>query len=546
MKPPGWFRFSWSGLVGALVGFEASLTPSLLPRPWLFMGVIAGISAAVGYGVGVFVAWAVRRLLKRSPSDRTRRLAWRTLAVLGPLVFVVAMVAGARWQNQVRDLVGEDPEHAGHFLGIAVVSVLVALLCLAVARGVRGAERWTAHRLRRWLPVALAQTVAVVVVALLGYWLVTGVALDAFTGWADRTYAGANAGTPSDAQQPTSALRSGGPGSLVPWDSLGYQGRGFIGRGPTAADISAFTGRQAEEPIRVYVGLDSAATAQDRAELAVKELERTGAFDRSVLVVAGATGTGWLEPQAVDAVEYLWGGDTAIATIQYSFLPSWISFLTDKDRAAEAGRALFDAVRARWEELPPGQRPTLVSYGLSLGSFAAQSAFTSAADIAGSTDGALYVGTPNFAEPWRSIEDGRDDGSPEWQPVYGQGHTVRFASQQSDLARPDRPWDHPRVAFLQHASDPVVWWSPSLLLQRPDWLAEPRGPDVSPEMAWFPVVTFLQVTVDQFFGTSVPDGHGHNYGGMMVGAWQAVAPAPGWSAADLARLQTLIDGYPVE
>ena len=165
-----------------------------------------------------------------------------------------------------------------------------------------------------------------------------------------------------------------------------------VGPRPTKL-ISHVTGRPAVEPIRVYVGVDSAPTPQDRAAMAVKELERTGAFDRPVLIVAGATGTGWLEPQSVDSIEYMWGGDTAIATIQYSFLPSWISFLVDKDRASDAGQALFEAVYAKWSTLPPDKRPKLITYGLSLGSFAAQAPFGSAQDIAARTDGALFEGT---------------------------------------------------------------------------------------------------------------------------------------------------------
>ena len=151
-------------------------------------------------------------------------------------------------------------------------------------------------------------------------------------------------------------------------------------------------------------GLDSADTAQGRAELAVRELERTGAFDREVLVVAAATGTGWLEPAAVNSVEYLHGGDTAIASIQYSFLPSWISFLVDKERAADAGQALFDAVYDRWSDLPAKQRPKLIAYGLSLGSFAGQAAFASPVDMAARTDGALWLGSPSFSEPHGQIE----------------------------------------------------------------------------------------------------------------------------------------------
>jgi len=76
----------------------------------------------------------------------------------------------------------------------------------------------------------------------------------------------------------------------------------------------------------------------------VAELERTGGFDRSVLVVATSTGTGWIDPDAAEALEMLHHGDTAIASIQYSFLPSWISFLIDLGLASEAGSELRNAV----------------------------------------------------------------------------------------------------------------------------------------------------------------------------------------------------------
>jgi uncharacterized membrane protein len=46
-----------------------------------------------------------------------------------------------------------------------------------------------------------------------------------------------------------------------------------------------------------------------------------GGFERSVLVVATPTGSGWLDNGAVDTLEYLHGGDTAIVATQYSYLP---------------------------------------------------------------------------------------------------------------------------------------------------------------------------------------------------------------------------------
>ena len=538
-------RFAYLGLVGALVGFLAAMTPSLLPRPPLFQGLIAGIGAVLGYGIGTLVSWGVRRLGAPEPGAGTKAVAWRALAVAGPIAFVLVLIAGGVWQNGVRELVGE-PAEATVVLAVVVIAPLFALLLLTACRAIRRLTVWVDRQLARVVPRWVANVVGVVLVVLLLYWLAAGVLFNGLVKVADNVYSGSNATTDPGVEQPTAAERSGSPASLVGWDTLGRQGRGFTGGGPDPAELQAFSGHPAQEPVRVYVGLDSAPTARERADLAVRELERTGAFDRSVLVVAGTTGTGWLEPQSVDALEYLWNGDSAIVGIQYSYLPSWISFLVDKDRASDAGTALFDAVYATWSTLPPDHRPKLIAYGLSLGSFSMQSAFGSATDLALRTDGALFVGTPDFTQPWGDITDGRDPGSPEWQPVYRDGQSVRFGTDASDLAAVGGTWASPRVVYVQHASDPVVWWSPDLLTRQPDWLAEQRGPDVSSSTRWYPFVTFVQVTVDQFFGTTVPNGHGHNYASAIVGAWQAVVPAPGVSAAQEVRLQQLIDAMPID
>jgi uncharacterized membrane protein len=541
--PRRWWHLDFAGVVGALVMIGLSLTPSLLPRPWLFEGLIAGVAAAIGYGLGALVGWAIRRFTSRRPRPRTVRIARWVLAGVGTLWFVAAIVAGGRWQNEVRVLVGEEKVPPGNYLFVALLTIVVGVLILAISRGIRRATRWINRQLERVVPRPVAQTAGVLAMAVLLYWLAAGAGFNAFTTWADTTYAVVNDGTPDGVVQPQSPLRSGSSASEVSWDSLGYQGRGFVGGGPTTSEITGITGKPAVEPIRVYVGVDSAPTARERADLAVKELERTGAFERPVLVVASATGTGWMDPQSVDSIEYMWGGDTAIATIQYSFLPSWISFLVDQERATDAGQALFEAVYARWSELPEDERPKLIAYGLSLGSFAGQSAFGSVQDMATRTDGALFMGTPNFTEPWGTVTKDRDAGTPEWQPIYREGATARFAASQGDLAKPAGPWPLPRVVYMQHASDPVVWWSPNLLLREPAWLQETRGPDVSTSTRWIPFVTFLQVTVDQFFGTAVPDGYGHNYGSTIVYAWENVVPSPDWTPAQSAKLQTLIDGY---
>jgi uncharacterized membrane protein len=307
------------------------------------------------------------------------------------------------------------------------------------------------------------------------------------------------------------------------------------------AELAAINGRVAAAPIRVYAGLDSATEAEERAELAVAELERTGAFEREVLVVAGTTGRGWVNPVAAAAIEHLYDGDTAIVSMQYSYLPSWISFLADVERAAEAGEALFDQVHARWSQLPEEERPRLLVYGESLGSLAMESAFASVGDLRERTDGALFVGPPNVNPLWRDLVAARDDGTPQQRPVVDGGEAVRFATSPHDLDLPERRWRRPRVVYLQHPSDPVVWWSPRLAVQRPAWLAEPRADDVLPQMRWFPVVTFWQLAADLAHADQVPAGHGHDYGTQVVDGWWALAEPAHFREVDLARLRALLE-----
>jgi uncharacterized membrane protein len=96
------------------------------------------------------------------------------------------------------------------------------------------------------------------------------------------------------------------------------------------------------------------------------------------------------------------------------------------------------------------------------------------------------------------------------------------------------------VLYLQHPSDPIVWWSPRLLWDRPDWLGEPPGRDVLDAMVWIPVVTFWQVTVDLPLATGVPDGHGHTYTREFVDGWAAILQPAGWTPDKAEQLRDII------
>lgn len=541
--PKLWWRLNYCGAVAALLFLWISLLPSLLPRPWLYQGIISGISMAAGYGFGILISKLVRWMLDKEFPATYKPLAWKILTYLSPIVIIVLLWLGSTWQNEVHALVGQPPLASRSIIQTALLAFVMFALIVLIARGIRNINHIIITFMDRFLPRNVAKVIAYGFLFLFFYWIISGVLLEAFVNTSNNIYRKKNLTTPADITQPISPYRSGSTASLVPWETLGYQGKAFVARGPSQAQIATYTGQSPVEQIRAYVGLDSAKNATDRANLAVKELERTDAFSRKVLILATVTGTGWLEPQSVDSIEYMYGGNSAIVAQQYSYLPSWISFLVDQQNATDAGQALYNAVYAKWINLPKETRPKLIAYGLSLGSFGGQSAYTSADDLALSVDGALFMGTPSDTRLWRSITDNRDKGSPEWQPVYQAGKTVRFAATNENILADQTKWQFPRILYMQHASDPVVWFDFSLIAQEPDWLKETRGPDVSPKTHWYPFVTFLQVTVDQFFGVNVPNGHGHNYPNTIVNAWGSVVPPVDWNTEKANSLQKIINTY---
>ncbi|WP_172603604.1 alpha/beta-hydrolase family protein, partial [Rhodococcus ruber] len=249
---------------------------------------------------------------------------------------------------------------------------------------------------------------------------------------------------------PVAATAAGSPSSLVAWQSLGDEGRRFV-----SADARA---------IRTYVGLGSAPDVRSRAALAVRELERAGGFARAHVVVVVPTGSGWVDPGAVRGFAALFGGDVALVAQQYSSAPSWVTFLFDRDAAAESARALLTSVRSRIDALDPVRRPQVHVYGQSLGAVGGSAALASTAT---GPCAAIWAGPPAGAV--------RTDGA----------------------------------AVTANTSDPVVWWRPSLLWSPPDLSRARRD---APVPRWLPVVSFVQATLDLPVALDAPPGHGHRYG----------------------------------
>ena len=123
-------RYSFTGLAGATVLFCLSLTPSLLPRGHVLQGLVSGLLAAIGYGLGVLGVWLVRHLTTRE-LPQASRAAWRWLAGIAAVVAAVFLYLGSGWQHDIHELMGIDPPAR---FGFPIVLVIAALLAAAPDR----------------------------------------------------------------------------------------------------------------------------------------------------------------------------------------------------------------------------------------------------------------------------------------------------------------------------------------------------------------------------------------------------------------------------
>jgi uncharacterized membrane protein len=505
-------------------------------------GVLSGISLAVGYGVGAAARWLWVYVELPQPQDGFRRIARRAAVAAGTVVAVVSLWHAAPWQNSIRKLMGLEAVDTGYPLEVVLITLVVFAILMALARLFHGTVRVAEARIGRFLPRRLSNAIGVVAVAALFWSIGNGVLFRAGLRAAAISFEEYDRLIPPETGPPTDPLKTGSRASLLAWEDLGRWGREFIASGPSRHDIGAFSGRKALAPLRVYVGLRSAGKLQARARLALEELKRVGGFERSVLVVVTPTGTGWVDPAALDSIEYLHDGDVASVALQYSYLASWLYLLVDPGYGADASRALFKEIYGYWTTLPRDRRPKLYLHGLSLGAANSEQSTDLIEVIGDPFNGALWSGPPYSSRFWRFLTDHRDPGSPAWLPRFRDGSFVRFMNQFGDAASQvsmsNAAWGPMRVVYLQYASDPVTFFDYGTFHREPEWMQPPRGPDVSPQLRWYPIVTFLQLALDMFMATSAPIGFGHLYApAHYVDAWIEVTDVHGWSTDEIARLK---------
>jgi uncharacterized membrane protein len=526
-------------LLGAGLGtifFAASLTPSLAPRPPVLLGALGGASFAMGYLFGLILlnVWAYLGLSVRRASPRVTQiiLAVCALAAAGYLWFSID------WQNDVRTVLRMEPLSRWQLIETAMVAVITFVVLFAIGIGIREIFRRATRLLDRFMPRRLAILLGVVLAVLLSWTIINGLIFRTGLHLADSSFRELDSLMQSDLAQPTDTLQAGSPQSLIAWKGLGRQGRRYIASGPTQQEISQLSGGPATQPVRVYAGLNSAGTAEERASLALTELKRVGGFEKPVLVVIAPTGTGWVDGAAIDTLEYLHHGDVASVAIQYSYLASWLSLLVEPDYGVDSARALFRQVYNHWKTLPRESRPRLYLYGLSLGALSSERSMDLFDVIDDPIQGALWAGPPFPSPLWQTTTRDRQSGSPVWLPRFRDSSVVRFTNQENHLTIPGAEWGRMRIVYLQYGSDPITFFTPSSFYQQPEWMTGHRAPDVSPSFRWVPGVTFLQLGVDMITGMETPPGFGHVFAAdHYMDAWIAVTQPTGWTDADLTRLR---------
>lgn len=530
------------GLVVGTLGFVASLTPSLIPRTVPMQGLLSGLCLAAGYGVGMALRalWVYLELPMRKRIDTPR--AQRTFFGLLALVVVLALLRAPHWQNLVRRAMQQPDVEGGAVLGIAAIAAIVFVLVLIAARLFMVLMRRLSRRMERRVPPRVARAFGLVGALVLVALVANGVVFRAALHVLDASFREADARIAPDTAPPTAPERTGSAASLVAWDALGSAGRGFVASAPAAETIARFTSQPTMTPLRVYAGLPAADTAQARAQLALRELERVGGFSRAALVILTPTGSGWIDPAAIDSIEYLYRGNVASVAVQYSYFSSPLSLLIEPDNGEETARALFRAVYGHWRAMPKESRPKLYLHGLSLGAFNSARSADTFEMLGDPVDGALWSGPPFASRQWRALTDARNPGTPEWLPEFRDGAFVRFRNQHGTPVPAGTPWGPMRVVYLQYASDAITFFDQRDAFREPAWMHAPRGPDVSPGMRWYPLVTSMQLALDMMSANDAPMGYGHVYApSHYVDAWLDVTGLDDWSPAEIDTLKRVLD-----
>ncbi len=543
----GWVRSLVTGLsvpclMLGLLFFAASLTPSLIPRGPLVQGILGGIVIALGYLLGriVDLIWRAADLPRlRGKAALTANLVLAAATLL--FIFWTA-TSSLKWQNELRVKMGLEPAEAQHLVTILISATLTFVVAYLIGALVVALFRWIRSRFYRFMPARRANVLGVVAVILILFVVTRDGILDRVVTGLDESYETAQQLFDAAPPPPDDPRQSGSAESLIDWAAMGKPGRDFVQSGPDREAISAFTGRPALDPIRVYVGRANGETPEDRAKLALEELKRLNAFEREVLIVTSPTGTGWMDPGSHDPLEYMHNGNIATVSAQYSYLQSPLALILETRTGLDQATALLEVVHDHWKTLPKDSRPKLYAHGLSLGAWSSMYGTNLFRMVGDPINGAFWAGPPFPSDLWNYVQNARNPGSPWVLPKIGDGSLVRYASHYADASEAPANWGGMRIVFLQYSSDPIVFYDPLSLWRAPPWMNDPPAPDASEHLTFIPVVTQFQLALDMALAFGAPPGHGHAYYAQdYIEPWVQVTAPEGWTDADTERLKAHCD-----
>ncbi|WP_458877790.1 alpha/beta hydrolase [Arenibacterium sp. CAU 1754] len=518
-----------------LLFFAGSLTPSLIPRDAFEQGILGGIVIAIGYLLIRISALVWRAAEMPQPTGKSARVL--TVLFCSSSLITVGIAVGntLKWQNDLRTKMGIAEADALHLLTLLGVTVLTFLCLFAVGVAVAYLFRVIRARLYRIMPVRRANVLALFTVAALLLFVTRDGLLDSVVAVLDESYETAQRLFESAPPRPAKANATGSSASLIDWAAMGEPGRDFVTSGPDAHAIAEFLGVPAMNPIRVYVGLANGNTPGERADLALAELKRQGAFEREVLIVASPTGTGWMDPGSHDPLEYMHGGNIATVAAQYSYLQSPLALILETRAGLDQAAALLERVHSFWKTLPANKRPRLYVHGLSLGAWSSMYATNLFRLVDDPINGAFWAGPPFSSQFWNYVQTRRKEGSPWVLPTIGDGSLVRYASRYADASEAETDWGGMRIVFLQYSSDPIVFYDPHSIWRAPPWMRDPPAEDASEYRRFYPIVTHFQLAIDMALSFGSPPGHGHSYFAQdYITPWVEVTDPSGWTT-DLAE-----------
>jgi uncharacterized membrane protein len=599
----GWLNPVVASPAAPLETFAAldALGPSLMPRTSRLQGISMGLSV-LGARVAAGAAERLTRAAVPAGAPIGRQLATRALIGAGgtALTLLPERDGERLWMASLRTagrlLRAGAAGGAVHDLGHGLQErypAQRAMRPLVVSAALSGGLVWWGVRrmraseatVQRWplpqsttLPATLGTSYAVTAVGtgLTRAFIFTRGTMESYFGpgpskrllarlvnaglWAAGTTAAYNAGVayvgranekvdPGYATPPANPLLSGSADSLLPFADLGQQGRRYVTDVVTPQLIEQVMGEEAvAHPIRTYVGFNSEPIYQTgRAELALAELDRTGAFDRSYLLLVSPTGTGWVDHTLIETAEFLCRGDLATCCVQYGRYPSFLS--VQKVALGQSQfRLLLWGIKQRLAERPPGRRPRVLVFGESLGAWTS-SDVVMFQGIEGfdhyGIDRALWVGLPWLAKWSRSgMARGASTLVPEGTVAVFDRHEQLQALSEEQRARL-------RAVILSHDNDPIAVLGPELLIQPPWWLADgQRGRGVPDTMHWRPLITFVQTAMDAANAmVSVPGefgSFGHDYRADMVRFVRDAYALPAATEQQLSRIEETLRSLELE